>query len=485
MSLLALSGTNSVSGGYDIDNSLKLEQDNSEYLKATNTFAYTTPTSFTTGTFSCWVKRTEIGAGGYQASVFVSGSSARYAVLYFENDQIKIYSGDSSFNSTYPLTNAVFRDTSAWYHIVLRFDSTDSTAANRLRLYVNGEEQTWSTAPNITQNGHITFAAISGPTWHAWGQNYGYFSPTNFFSGYLAEAQYIDGQALAPTEFGETDSDSDIWKPKEYDGTYGNAGYYLDFEDSSNLGKDVSGNGFDFDLTNITAADQAVDSPTNNFCTINAVVGTDSTISEGATKFTNHGVNGWETFVATMGAGTSGKWYAEFQVVDHGYGDNFIGISPIDDPDLNRGFGTSFAYLGSDTSLDESVGYYAAGGNRYIGGGTASYGNSYTTTDIMSVAVDMDNGKLYFAKNGTWQNSGDPTSGSTGTGALDVRGATKPQTISGSVYYANHAMKANYGGFTTISISSPQSDANGYGTFEYAPPSGYYALCTKNLAEYG
>jgi hypothetical protein len=485
MSLLALSGTNSVSGGYDIDNSLKLEQDNSEYLKATNTFAYTTPTSFTTGTFSCWVKRTEIGAGGYQASVFVSGSSARYAVLYFENDQIKIYSGDSSFNSTYPLTNAVFRDTSAWYHIVLRFDSTDSTAANRLRLYVNGEEQTWSTAPNITQNGHITFAAISGPTWHAWGQNYGYFSPTNFFSGYLAEAQYIDGQALAPTEFGETDSDSDIWKPKEYDGTYGNAGYYLDFEDSSNLGKDVSGNGFDFDLTNITAADQAVDSPTNNFCTINAVVGTDSTISEGATKFTNHGVNGWETFVATMGAGTSGKWYAEFQVVDHGYGDNFIGISPIDDPDLNRGFGTSFAYLGSDTSLDESVGYYAAGGNRYIGGGTASYGNSYTTTDIMSVAVDMDNGKLYFAKNGTWQNSGDPTSGSTGTGALDVRGATKPQTKSGSVYYANHAMKANYGGFTTISISSPQSDANGYGTFEYAPPSGYYALCTKNLAEYG
>ena len=164
--------------------------------------------------------------------------------------------------------------------------------------------------------------------------------------------------------------------------------------------------------------------------------------------------------------------------------DNMLGICPIDDPDLNRG-GDHFPYYGADTSLDESVGYYAANGQRYIGGGGAAYGNTWTKSNIISIAVDMDNGKLYFAKDGVWQNSGDPTSGATGTGALDVRGATKPQSLGAGNYYSGEDILANYGGFTTISISSAATDANGYGTFEYAPPSGYYALCTKNLEEFG
>jgi len=477
MSLLALSGTNSLSGGYEIDNSVKLEADNTEFFSRTPS----SNTNRQTFTYSTWVKRTELGINGAILDAYQDGANM-FLLQFDTSDRFVAYNIDSGTDYGYHYTRK-FRDTSAWYHIVFVSDTTNGTASDRYQLYVNGErisnsdiDVDYGTPPqnyNNNLNSTITHnigKRGDGPTYN---------------SCYLAETHLVDGTALAPTAFGEFDEDSGIWKPKAYTGSYGTNGFFLDFADASDLGDDESGNGNDFTENNITAADQAVDSPTNNFCTINAVVGTDSTISEGATKFTNHGVNGWETFVATMGAGTSGKWYAEFQVVDHGYGDNFIGISPIDDPDLNRGFGTSFAYLGSDTSLDESVGYYAAGGNRYIGGGTASYGNSYTTTDIMSVAVDMDNGKLYFAKNGTWQNSGDPTSGSTGTGALDVRGATKPQTISGSVYYANHAMKANYGGFTTISISSPQSDGNGRGVFEFAPPSGYYALCTKNLAEYG
>jgi hypothetical protein len=458
----------SISTGYDIDNSVKLERDNTEGFTFTNSGAGNRKT----WTISYWFKRTEL-SGGYD---IIAGANTGLEIGFDPNNRFQVYDGGYLF-----VTNRVFRDTSAFYHIVVQLDTTQSTASNRIKLYVNGVEETsLATDAPPSQNADLK--------WNNTGLIFyvGYFPSTNYYSnGYLADVYSIDGQALAPTEFGEFDDDTGIWIPKKYTGTYGTNGFKLEFKDSSALGTDTSGSSKSISLTNITAANQAVDSPTNNFCTINAVVGTDSTISEGATKFTNHGVNDWETFVATMGAGTSGKWYAEFQVVDHGNGDNFIGISPIDDPDLNKGFGTSFAYLGSDTSLDESVGYYAAGGNRYIGGGTASYGNSYTTTDIMSVAVDMDNGKLYFAKNGTWQNSGDPTSGSTGTGALDVRGATKPQTISGSVYFANHSMKANYGGFTTISISSAESDANGYGTFEYAPPSGYYALCTKNLAEYG
>ena len=476
----------SISTGYDIDNSLKFEPDNSEYLKSNNTHAYTSPTSNQKGTVSFWIKRTEIGNGvsGKQMYIFASANSARYSNLGFDEfDNLTLYSGDSSWNSVSPYTYNKFRDTSAWYHIVLRYDSTDGTASNRLRVYANGTEVSWVVAPNITQNGVMTYGALSGPTWHSWGTIYSYFTPAKFFSGYLAEAHFVDGQSLAPTEFAEYDANG-IWVPKEYDGTYGNAGYYLDFADSGNLGDDESGNGFDFDENNIAAADQATDTPTNNFCTINPLINYYGSVSEGATKWLHtSGGDGWESFVATMGAGTSGKWYAEFKYVDSDL-DNIIGICPIDDPDLNRG-ADHFPYYGADTSLDESVGYYAANGYRYIGGGGSAYGNTWAVTNIMSIAVDMDNGKLYFAKDGVWQNSGDPTSGATGTGALDVRGATKPQSLGAANYTAGQDILANYGGYTTISISSAASDANGYGTFEYAPPTGYYALCSKNLAEYG
>ena len=304
-----------------------------------------------------------------------------------------------------------------------------------------------------------------------------------FWSGYMADVYFIDGLQLAPTDFGEYDEDSGIWKPKAYTGTFGSNGFYLDFESSGSLGADSSGNGNNFTLNNITSADQATDTPTNNFCTINTLIPYSGSVSEGATKFLHTSSNGHESVVATMGAGTSGKWYAEFKFVDSD-NDNLIGICPIDDPDLNRG-AAGFAYYGSDSSLDESVGYYASDGDRYIGGGPSSYGNSWARINIMSIAVDMDNGKLYFAKDGVWQNSGDPTSGATGTGALNVRGATKPQSLGAGNYYANERILVNYGGFTTIPISTPETDENGYGTFEYAPPSGYYALCTKNLAEYG
>jgi len=437
-------------------------------------------------TVSVWVKRTALTESSHYPRIFSYRAGGVAFDVFFDpsSDQLTMYDDNTSMSLK---TNRSFRDTAAFYHIVVAVDQTQGTAANRVKVYVNGVQETsWATEDYGNQNVDLSPFRAAGTNVYVGGAAN---DASAYFNGYISEYNFIDGAQLAQTEFGEFDDDTGIWIPKKFTGSYGTLGHFYNFTVASDMGKDFSGNGNDCNnrgdgITN-GAARQATDTPTNNFCTINPIVATDSTISEGATKFKNHGVNGWETFVATMGAGTSGKWYAEFQVVDHGSGDNFIGISPIDDPDLNKGFGTSFAYLGSDTSLDESVGYYAAGGNRYIGGGTASYGNSYTTTDIMSVAVDMDNGKLYFAKNGTWQNSGDPTSGSTGTGALDVRGATKPQTISGSVYYANHAMKANYGGYTTISISSAASDANGYGTFEYAPPSGYYALCTKNLAEYG
>ena len=464
----------SLSTGYDIDNSCKFERDNSEAILTLNQAAGNQKT----WTFSAWIKRSRLSFDWDN----IFGAGTAIIILNAEDDLIvELYNG-----TTYKLiTNRKFRDTSAWYHLVVMLDTTQGTEANRVKIYVNGVQETsLSTATYPPQDATFPLGGQGSST--NWLQLGRFYSGARHFSGYMAEVHYLNGTAKQASDFGEYDADSGVWIPKEYtDGGYGTQGFYYKFDDSSNMGKDSSGEGHDANnLANVSAANQSTDTPTNNFCTINPLINYYGSVTEGATKFLHTaGGDGWESFVATMGAGTSGKWYAEFKYVDSD-SDNMLGICPIDDPDLNRG-GANFAYYGSDTSLDESVGYYAANGQRYIGGGGAAYGNTWTKDNIISIAVDMDNGKLYFAKNGTWQNSGDPTSGATGTGALDVRGATKPQSLGAGNYYSGEDILANYGGFTTISISSAASDANGYGTFEYAPPTGYYALCTKNLAEYG
>ena len=450
----------SVSTGYDIDNSLKLEADNSERLKSNNTHAATTATSIKTGTFSFWVKRTELGAN----YMVVSGDSARYSRMFFNSDdKIQLYSGDTSWNSVQPITNAVFRDTSAWYHIVLRLDSTDGTAANRLRLYVNSEEQTWGTSPNITQDGVHTLCAFGSPTFHSWGSNLSYFSPSAYFSGYLAEVHYVDGQALAPTEFGEVDDDSGIWKPKAYGGTYGNCGYYLDFADSGNLGDDESGNGFDFDENNISAADQATDTPTNNFATMNVIWGTDRMplMSEGATEIGNN-VNAYRYSPATMGV-ANGKWYWEIK------------------PTVNGNTLVSGAGIASNqTTLffyDETGNFvYHYDGDRYVNGtGVSSYGAAWATNNIIGFAYDADNWTLTAYVNNSSQGN-----------LLASQTDISSELFIPYVYsFGTHTYQTNFGGYTTMSNTHTNTDANGYGSFVYAPPTGYYALCTKNLAEYG
>jgi hypothetical protein len=464
---------------YDIDNSLKFESDNAEYLYYTSS----TQTDYQRMAFSVWLKRTELSTS-QRIAEFGNGTSntSNLRIGFDTSDRLFCYGNSIIFRQT----NQVFRDTSAWYHLFFQFDTTQSTSNDRIKIWVNG-----------SMIAHTDFGVIDNPSsGAAMGFNNGLQQsigaqredgPTGYFNGYMAQVYGSGGTPPSVTDFGEFDEDTGIWKPIDISELTppDTQGFNLDFSDASNLGNDISSRNNNFTLQNITSADQATDTPTNNFCTINPLIPYYGSVSEGATKFlhTPSG-DGWESFVATMGAGTSGKWYAEFKFVASGSVDNVIGICPIDDPDLNRG-ADHFALYGSNTSLDESVGYYAANGYRYIGGGGAAYGNTWAVTNIMSIAVDMDNGKLYFAKDGVWQNSGDPTSGATGTGALDVRGATKPQSLGASNYTSGQDILANYGGYTTISISTPETDENGYGTFEYAPPSGYYALCTKNLAEYG
>jgi hypothetical protein len=478
MSLLALSGTNSVSGGYEIDNSLKLEPDNTEYLSRT----IGSTSNRKTFTVSCWFKRTELKAGAADANghnLFMAGGDSTSMVsLQFHTwqdtyaDTLEFRVVGSSNNNT----TRRFRDTSAWYHVVLAVDTTQATEANRWKLYVNGVQETsFSRTSYPSQNAdtvnNVANNVVRIGTKPYNGNEFGYFA------GYIADYYHIDGQALAPTDFGEFDDDSGIWKPKAYTGSFGTNGWYLDFVDGSDLGDDESGNGNDFTENNITSADQATDTPTNNFTTFNTLRRYNQgwvTFKEGATNVITGSGNNWTTIFNTM-AVNKGKWYFEGEVYSNEITQMF-GQTPQPWTELN--VHTAW-YLGARADKQEGAAYYCSGDDVYYEGG---YVNSSASTggDIISVAMDCDNNKVHFAVNGVYTNSSDPANNTNGFAMLDDY-----QYFATAIYPGGATWKYNFGGYTTISISSAASDANGYGTFEYAPPSGYYALCSKNLAEYG
>jgi len=457
----------SISTGYDIENSLKFEADNTESMTRTPSSSGNRKT----WTLSFWFKRTELGA---TVRLFEAwDGSVGTSSLFTDTDFFIL---DLNTASNYFTSTQVFRDTSAWYHFVVRVDTTSATDSERARVYVNGSELVGSwTGGYIGQNTDLT-----------WNQNVvhylGVFHATsNFANGYYAEVINVDGTSLAPTEFGEFDEDTGIWKPKEYEGTYGTNGFYLDFENSGSLGADSSGNGHTWTLNNITSADQATDTPTNNFATGNPLgpfrVGAWN-FTEGATYAQYAGGNDWGSFTNTIAVG-SGKWYVEIQA---GGSDLFIGAGSEDFNFVGAGSGTGFPEIYYGYTGTNSVGYHANNGDVYNNGTQVVIGTTYTTNDIISVALDMDNGKIYFAKNGTYINSQNPA---TGANSIALPDTSARYFIGGSSYGTGKNHRCNYGGYTSFTISSSASDANGYGTFEYAPPSGYYALCTKNLAEYG
>ena len=473
----------SISTGYDIENSLKLEEANTECINTPSSYALTTVSNVYKGTTSFWIKRTSLNNGSGVQWFFNGSNSSRYDGIYWDvNDKLKGYFSALG-NGVDFVTTQVFRDTSAWYHIVMAIDTSHSTASERIKIYVNGEQITaWDASPSIDQNTQLT--SLGTDAYHGWGTSYSYNlgASTDGSSEYLANCIHIDGQQLASTDFGEFDDDSGIWKPKEYTGTYGNKGYLLEFKSSSALGTDTSGNGNNFtNNRNITSANQALDTPTNNFCIGNALVNFapgGQTLTEGATKFTNPSGQNWQSITGTFGL-TSGKWYWEFKTNGTGA---FVGISDVEDDIIPQNTGGYFlGYGDNDSATTNSLGMYSANGVIY-NDNTGATGNSYGTSDIVGVALDMDNEKIYFAVNNTYVNSGDPAAGTNGAAWNSAWTDTVHPAFSCS---QNNNVAVNYGGYTTISISSAASDANGYGTFEYAPPSGYYALCTKNLAEYG
>ena len=464
--LQRLHNRGSISTGYDIDNSLKFEEDNLEAV-------YAQPTADgnqRTWTVSMWFKRTEITTSGHYHTLVTALVGAETGSVYITPTDELICDVGLGGTRNRQQTAMKFRDTSAWYHIVWRVDTTQSTAADRHRLYVNGVLQEWTTidgypAQNFQSN---------------WNNNYpiyiGCYSTYNNYGmcGYIAEVHHTDGISHAPTEFGEFDEDTGIWKPKEYTGSYGAQGFYLPFDNSSNLGTNAKGNDVNFTLQNIAAADQATDTPTNNFATLNPLMANAGPanylpITEGGTKAVNTAA-AYKIANSTFGV-TSGKWYWEVKATDVN-GVTAIGV-------------TMPNYWDADYTLQGCI-YYAQGPQRYNNASASSFGATYTDGDIISFALDMDATPptMTVYKNNVSQGNlmaGLSINGAGGAFLPEKEGGYFPKVVG---YNAN-TFECNFGGYTSFSISSAASDDNGYGTFEYAPPSGYYALCTKNLEEYG
>jgi hypothetical protein len=254
-------------GSYDIDNSLKLERANSEYLNRT-------PSSNGNQqifTFSSWVKFSYINPQASEWSTLFSAgdyaaNSPSFRIGHHTNNSLQVSFYTNSAYTGYYRTDALHRDIAAWYHFVCAIDTTQGTNTNRVKIYVNGVlAPTTSVVSHVTQNYN---SGVNTGIAHRIGHG---VNMETYASEYVAETHLVDGTALAPTDFGEYDEDSGIWKPKAYAGSYGTNGFYLDFSDAANLGDDASGNGNNFTENNITAADQAVDTPTNNFATGNTI----------------------------------------------------------------------------------------------------------------------------------------------------------------------------------------------------------------------
>ena len=461
------------SGGYDVANSLRFNDGSSDYLN----LSLGTPSNRKIFTCSAWVKRASTGT--YPIFWFGADSDNWFMVKY-ESDSLRIESKSSGSTIIDVRTNALYRDFSAWYHVLVAVDTSQGTASNRIKIYVNGVQETslqTSTYPNQNTDLNVITTAEIGNQ-----------HTTQYFDGYMAEVVFVDGTQQANTDLGEFDEDSGIWKPIDVSGlTFGTNGFYLDFENSGALGADVSGNGNDFTVNNLAAIDQSTDTCTNNFATANPLVvigNTGQTYADGNLTFNASGTN-WTATNSTIGA-SQGKWYAEFKVVtlasSTGYGN--LGITGTENITNGNFISTEANSVG--LGLDHRAGNNVA---VYSGGSFVQYaGADFAAGAIVGIAVDMDNKKFYLSHNGTYLtvggSVGDPTSGSTGTGAFTIPAGIETFLFAVGGYSTSFKGTWNFGS-PPYAISSGNTDGNGYGNMEFAVPSGYYAINTKNLAEYG
>ena len=450
-------------GPENIENSCRFSEPSSDNLS--RSISSTGNTKIVT--FSAWIKRGVVAG----MAIFSTGSAnTDDFTVYMPSESIQILARQSSSTVLNLYTNRVLRDVSAWYHVVAEIDTTQSTESDRAKLYINGVQETsfsTETYPSQNQDLRINESGYTNYVGNLRGSG-------NHFDGYMAEVVLIDGQALDPTSFGEFDSTTGIWKPKKI-GAIANAGtnsFYLNFKDSSNVGKDESGLGNNFTVNNLTSVDQSTDTCVENFATYTPLttnLGNGTTLSEGNLKIVETGSTDVDPkYFSTMGV-SSGKWYAEFKTTAFSTNNHSIGI-----------FATQGDFNDSNSDALCRINYSTSSPNIYAFGSTVQSSLGTTSPgDILAISVDIDNGTVQFYKNGS-------TYGSQVTG---LTSNFSNRTIHFCMFGEagggrTFTTEANFGN-PPFSISSGNSDANGFGNFEYAVPSGYYALNTTNLNTYG
>ena len=438
---------------------------------------YLTRTPSSTGnrkkwTWSGWIKKTKIGGSNNKELMSANNGSNQFSSIFFNPaDQLNYYDYTTGYSSQI-ITNRLFRDTAAWSHIVIAYDSAQSTSSDRIKLYVNGVQETsfgTSTYPSQNYDSFMNLSSVPNYIGRETGTS-------NLYEGSMTHIHFCDSYAYDASSFGESDSTSGIWKPKTAPSvTYGTNGFFLKFENSGAMGTDSSGNGNNFTVNGTLT--QNVDTPSNNFATMNPLTKGVSasaypTFANGNTTITNtvrqHGFS-------SLGV-SSGKWYTEFKITS-GATSSVTGISD----------GSYTTYLGHGTG---DYSYRGSDGTWYNNQSATSYGSALSDNDIVGVALDLDNNKLYFSINGTFQNSGDPTSGATGTGAISISApatgfyhfATGNILTSGTI-----TAQSNFGQgyFGTTAVASANADDGGLGAMEYDVPANYRILCTKNIKDYG
>ena len=468
---IIIPANSAVAGGYDVENSCRFNSASSDNL----TLSGSSGGSTTKFTRSFWLKKSRLGLQQYLMDN--SGTTQIFFKLNAD-DTVTLGIFNSGAYSTELVGNAnLMRDPSAWYHIVIAVDYTNATQAYRARIYINNSEVTSFSTSTRPGNTSTTFDTFNSSKTHYISGNSG---GSHCFGGYLAEVVHIDGQQLTPSSFAETNSDSGIWVPKPITGlNFGTKGFYLDFEDSSALGNDVSGNNLDYTANNLAAINQSQDTCTNNFATMNPIDNyfASSVFSNGnLTLVTNSSARTWNN--STIGL-TSGKYYCEMKSAGVGAGALIGIIATSPNSTTNRADNNPYAWV------------YLNGGSLKNDGSTQSgTWASWANNDIIGMALDLDNNKIYFSKNGTWQNTG-TANPSTGTDGFAITAVSSlPAGQAGNYFIIcsddstsnNATFNWNFGS-PSFAISSGNADGNGYGNFEYAVPTGYFAVCTKNISE--
>jgi hypothetical protein len=459
-----------------------------------------TPTNVQKYTYSFWIKRCELSGGSKELFLldgYADGSN-RAKIAFNSNEVFEIWNSNAG-SFTFQLSPPrKFRDTNAWYHIILSVDTTQSTASDRVKLYINGVQETslgsttypsLNDANNTINESGTTFSIMA----------YGGNPSSNDFrlSSIMSHIHFTDGYAYDASTFGETDATTGIWKPiTEPSVTYGNNGFFLKFENSGSMGLDSSGNANNFTVNGTLT--QTVDTPSNVFATFNPLIYMPNipTFENGNLYVKGHDANYCEA-ISTLSMPKKGKWYAEFKKIE--INNSFmVGIGNTNN---------IIEALRTNTNISESGGGYSGGAVTIRDAGDVRQTNvsdisgffpsSIANTNIIGLAIDLDNGAVYAHKNGTYgvisSVTGDPTSGASKTGAIDISGQAWYQNadficfLFGNISSASKDWcQANFGNgyFSTTAVSSAGSNGNG-AIFEYDVPTGYYALNTKNLATYG